>query len=120
MRRMGRITGRTDDMLIIRGVNVFPSQIEELIVKQPELSPQYLIEVIRDGHLDALIVRVELTAGRAFDASVRAAAADALRRNVKAYIGISVDVRICEPNELPRSTGKAQRVMDRRPRPAAV
>ena len=120
MRRMGRITGRTDDMLIIRGVNVFPSQIEELIVKQPELSPQYLIEVIRDGHLDALIVRVELAAGRALDVSARAAAADALRRNVKAYIGISVDVRICEPNELPRSTGKAQRVMDRRPRPAAV
>ena len=118
MRRMGRITGRTDDMLIIRGVNVFPSQIEELIVKQPELSPQYLIEVIRDGHLDALIVRVELAAGRALDASARAAAADALRRNVKAYIGISVDVRICEPNELPRSTGKAQRVMDRRPHPA--
>jgi phenylacetate-CoA ligase len=114
MRRMGRITGRTDDMLIIRGVNVFPSQIEELIVRQPELSPQYLIEVIRDGHLDALIVRVELAAGRALDAPVRAVAADTLRRNVKAYIGISVDVRICEPNELPRSTGKAQRVVDRR------
>ena len=114
MRRMGRITGRSDDMLIIRGVNVFPSQIEELILRQPELSPQYLIEVIRDGHLDALIVRVELAAGHAIDATVRAAAADALRRNVKAYVGISVDVRICEPNELPRSTGKAQRVMDTR------
>ena len=114
MRRMGRITGRSDDMLIIRGVNVFPSQIEELILRQPELSPQYLIEVTRDGHLDALMVRVELAAGPAFDATVRAAAADALRRNVKAYIGISVDVRICEPNELPRSTGKAQRVMDKR------
>jgi phenylacetate-CoA ligase len=114
MRRMGRITGRSDDMLIIRGVNVFPSQIEELILRQPELSPQYLIEVIRDGHLDALIVRVELAPGHAIDATVRAAAADALRRNVKAYVGISVDVRICEPNELPRSTGKAQRVMDTR------
>ena len=114
MRRMGRITGRSDDMLIIRGVNVFPSQIEELILRQPELSPQYLIEVIRDGHLDALIVRVELAPGHAIDATVRVAAAEALRRNVKAYVGISVDVRICEPNELPRSTGKAQRVMDRR------
>ena len=114
MRRMGRITGRSDDMLIIRGVNVFPSQIEELILRQPELTPQYLIEVIRDGHLDALTVRVELAAGQAIDATVRAAAAEALRRNVKAYVGISVDVRICEPNELPRSAGKAQRVVDRR------
>jgi phenylacetate-CoA ligase len=113
MRRMGRITGRSDDMLIIRGVNVFPSQIEELILRQPELSPQYLIEVTRDGYLDALMVRVE-SAGRALDATVKAAAADTLRRNVKAYVGINVDVRICEPNDLPRSTGKAQRVMDRR------
>ena len=114
MRRMGRITGRSDDMLIIRGVNVFPSQIEELILKQPELSPQYLIEVIRDGHLDALMVRVELAPGQAMDPTVSPAAAEALRRNVKAYIGISVDVRICEPNELPRSVGKARRVVDRR------
>jgi phenylacetate-CoA ligase len=114
MRRMGRITGRSDDMLIIRGVNVFPSQIEELILKQPELSAQYLIEVIRDGHLDSLMVRVELAPGRAVDATVRAAAADVLRRNVKAYVGINVDVRICEPSELPRSTGKARRVVDRR------
>ena len=114
MRRMGRITGRSDDMLIIRGVNVFPSQIEELILRQPELSAQYLIEVIRDGHLDALMVRVELAPGHAMDATVSAAAAETLRRNVKAYVGISVDVRICEPNELPRSTGKARRVVDRR------
>ena len=114
MRRMGRITGRSDDMLIIRGVNVFPSQIEELILRQPELSAQYLIEVIRDGHLDALMVRVELAPGHAIDATVSAAAAETLRRNVKAYVGISVDVRICEPNELPRSTGKARRVVDRR------
>jgi phenylacetate-CoA ligase len=114
MRRMGRITGRSDDMLIIRGVNVFPSQIEELILRQPELSPQYLIEVVRDGHLDVLMVRVELAPGHATDAAVRPAAAEALRRNVKAYVGISIDVRICEPNELPRSTGKARRVVDRR------
>ena len=114
MRRMGRITGRSDDMLIIRGVNVFPSQIEELILRQPELSAQYLIEVIRDGYLDALMVRVELAAGHTIDATVRAAAADALRRNIKSYVGISVDVRVCEPNELPRSTGKARRVLDRR------
>ena len=114
MRRMGRITGRSDDMLIIRGVNVFPSQIEELILKQPELSPQYLIEVTRDGHLDALAVRVELAADHAIDATVRGAAAATLRQSVKAYIGVSVEVYICEPNELPRSTGKAQRVLDRR------
>ena len=114
MRRMGRITGRSDDMLIIRGVNVFPSQLEELILKQSELAPQYLIEVTRDGHLDSLTVKVELAAERAIDATVRAAAAATLKRNVKAYIGISVEVLICEPNELPRSTGKAQRVVDRR------
>ena len=114
MRRMGRISGRSDDMLIIRGVNVFPSQIEELILKQPELAPQYLIEVTRDGHLDSLTVKVEFAPERAIDATVTAAAAATLGRNVKAYIGISVEVRICEPNELPRSTGKAQRVVDRR------
>ena len=95
-------------------MNVFPSQIEELILKQPELSPQYLIEVIRDGHLDSLMVRVELSPGHAMDPTVSAAAAAALRRNVKAYIGISVDVSICEPNELPRSAGKARRVVDKR------
>ena len=115
MRRMGRITGRSDDMLIIRGVNVFPSQIEELILRQPELSPQYLIEVVQDGHLDALIVRVELAAGHAIDATVRSAAVETLRRNVKAYVGISIEVCVCEPNALPRSTGKARRVVDRRP-----
>jgi len=114
MRRMGRITGRSDDMLIIRGVNVFPSQVEELILKQPELTPQYLIEVTRDGHLDSLTVKVELAAVQATDASVAAAAAATLRQRVKAYIGISVEVHICEPNELPRSSGKAQRVVDRR------
>ena len=114
MRRMGRITGRSDDMLIIRGVNVFPSQIEELILKQPELTPQYLIEVTRDGHLDSLTVKVELAAEQAMDATVRAAAAARLRQNVKAHIGISIEVHICTPNELPRSTGKTQRVVDRR------
>jgi phenylacetate-CoA ligase len=114
MRRIGRITGRTDDMLIIRGVNVFPTQIEELILKQPELSAQYLLEIVRDGPLDALIVKVELAAAHAVDATVRSAAAQVLVRNVKAYVGISVDVRICEPNQLPRFSGKAQRVVDRR------
>jgi phenylacetate-CoA ligase len=114
MRRIGRITGRTDDMLIIRGVNVFPTQIEELILKQPELSAQYLLEVVRDGPLDTLIVNVELATAQAIDATVRSAAAQALTRNVKAHVGISVDVHICEPNQLPRFSGKAQRVIDKR------
>jgi phenylacetate-CoA ligase len=114
MRRIGRITGRTDDMLIIRGVNVFPTQIEELILRQPELAAQYLLEIVRDGPLDALIVKVELAAAHAIDATVRSSAAQALARNVKAHVGISVDVRICEPNQLPRFSGKAQRVVDKR------
>ena len=92
-------------MLIIRGVNVFPTQIEELILKQSELSAQYLLEIVRDGALDALIVKVELAAAHASDATVYGAAAQVLAHNVKAHVGISVDVRICEPNQLPRFSG---------------
>src|SRR4029077_18878442 len=71
MRRMAKITGRSDDMLIIRGVNVFPSQVEELMLKQQGLAPHYLLEVTRDMHLDALSVQVECTEGVAGDSSVR-------------------------------------------------
>jgi phenylacetate-CoA ligase len=112
MRRMAKITGRSDDMLIIRGVNVFPTQIEEQILKHPELAPHYQLEVIREGHLDALVVNVESAPGLA-DAAIRAAAGS-LVQNVKAYVGISVRVVVCEPNQVPRSAGKAQRVIDKR------
>ena len=115
MRRLGRISGRTDDMLIIRGVNVFPSQIEELILTHPELSPHYQLEIGRDGSLDTLTVKVEMVPQHAEDSAMRAAAASALVHNVKSHIGISVRVVACSGNELPRSTGKAERVIDRRP-----
>jgi len=114
MRRIARISGRSDDMLIIRGVNVFPTQIEELILKQPELAPHYQLEVSRDGHLDNLVVRVEVAPEHDGDGAVRAAAAGALVYSVKAYVGISVRVEVCNPNQIPRSVGKAQRVVDSR------
>ncbi|HZM36143.1 MAG TPA: phenylacetate--CoA ligase PaaK [Burkholderiales bacterium] len=104
MRRMEKITGRSDDMLIIRGVNVFPSQIEELILRTPGLSPHYVLEVSKDGPLDHLTVLVE---GKG---------ADALKHDIKSYIGISADVREVPISSIERSIGKAKRVVDKRPR----
>jgi phenylacetate-CoA ligase len=104
MRRMEKITGRSDDMLIIRGVNVFPSQIEELILKQPGLSPHYVLELAKDGPLDHLTVLVEGSGG------------DALRHAIKSYIGISVDVKEVPISSIERSIGKAKRVIDKRPK----
>ena len=103
MRRMEKITGRSDDMLIIRGVNVFPSQIEELILKQPQLSPHYLLEISKQGPLDHLTVVVE----------GERPGAEALQQAIKAYIGISADVTI---GAVERSIGKAKRVVDKRPK----
>jgi len=103
MRRMEKITGRSDDMLIIRGVNVFPSQIEELLLKTAGLSPHYVLEVSMDGPLDHLAVVVE----------GKPEAAKALGHSIKAYIGISAEVRI---GAVERSIGKAKRVIDKRPR----
>jgi len=103
MRRMEKITGRSDDMLIIRGVNIFPSQIEELLLKQPDLSPHYVLEVSRDGPMDHLAVIVE----------GKPEATKALAHSIKAYIGISAEVRI---GTVERSIGKAKRVIDRRPK----
>ena len=103
MRRIEKITGRSDDMLIIRGVNVFPSQIEELVLKQPGLAPHYVLEVSKDGPLDHLTVVVEGDAG----------ATRALQHHIKSTIGISADVRI---GTVERSIGKAKRVIDKRPK----
>ncbi|MBI4743143.1 MAG: phenylacetate--CoA ligase [Betaproteobacteria bacterium] len=117
MRRMGKITGRSDDMLIIRGVNVFPSQIEELILKQPKLSPHYLIDVWRDGHLDAVAVNVELKPEHRFATAVeKEFVAHDLQHHIKSYIGISTQVRFVEIGGIERSAGKARRVIDKRPR----
>ncbi len=103
MRRMEKITGRSDDMLIIRGVNVFPSQIEELILKHPGLAPHYVLELSKSGPLDHLTVVVEGSSD----------AAGALAHAIKAYVGITVDVRI---GAVERSIGKAKRVIDKRPK----
>jgi len=111
MRRMEKITGRSDDMLIIRGVNVFPSQIEELILKQPELSPHYVLELGKDGPLDCLTVLVELAAdGKDQDSAQR------LQHNIKSYIGVTTDVKVVPITTIERSIGKAKRVVDKRPR----
>ncbi len=117
MRRMGRITGRSDDMLIIRGVNVFPSQIEEMVLKQPCLSPHYLLEVSRDGHLDELAVLVEMKPDfAAADAGKKQQCAHDLEHHIKSYIGVSTRVRVVDHGGIERSVGKAKRVIDRRPK----
>ena len=103
MRRMEKITGRSDDMLIIRGVNVFPSQVEELVLKTAGLSPHYVLELSKQGPMDHLTVVVEGTAD----------GAAALAHNIKSYIGVSAEVRI---GTIERSIGKAKRVIDKRPK----
>jgi phenylacetate-CoA ligase len=112
MRRIEKILGRCDDMLIVRGVNVFPTQIEELILRTPSLAPHYVLELTRDGPLDALAVHVEAADAAAFAA--RARAAEALIQQVKSMIGISVRVEVREPGSIERSIGKAKRVIDKR------
>jgi phenylacetate-CoA ligase len=111
MRRMARITGRSDDMMIIRGVNVFPSQIEELILKLPALSPHYVLELSKHGPLDHLAVLVEPVAG-----ADEAAATAKLLHDIKSSIGISAEVRIVPISTIERSIGKAKRVVDKRPK----
>jgi phenylacetate-CoA ligase len=117
MRRIGKITGRSDDMLIIRGVNVFPSQIEELILKMPLLAPHYQLLVSRDGHLDKLDVLTEARdAGHAQDSI--AALARELEHHIKTFVGVSTTVKVLAPNGIERTlTGKARRVIDARPKP---
>jgi phenylacetate-CoA ligase len=114
-RRLDKITGRCDDMLIIRGVNVFPSQIEELILKTPRLSPHYMLELSRRGHLDDLLVRVEMKPEVASEADKQAAARE-LQHHIKSFIGINTAVEIAPPGLIERSAGKAKRVVDKRPR----
>jgi phenylacetate-CoA ligase len=114
MRRMARISGRTDDMLIIRGVNVFPSQFEELLVPIAALAPQYQLEVGRSGHLDELTVSVECRPQFAAERSLRLQVQQQLEHSIKSLLGITCVVRVCEPGAIERSAGKARRVIDRR------
>ncbi|TXT40996.1 MAG: phenylacetate-CoA ligase [Comamonadaceae bacterium] len=117
-RRMGKITGRSDDMLIVRGVNVFPTQIEEQILRDKRLSGNYQIQLSRDGHLDNVEVRCELQreAAQLSPADV-ALLAKELQHHIKTIIGISTQVRVLAPEAIPRTlTGKARRVIDERPK----
>jgi phenylacetate-CoA ligase len=115
MRRMRKITGRSDDMMIIRGVNVFPSQIEELILRQSGLAPHYVCELDKDGPLDALTVRVETIESTEGGPHASREAAE-LEQSIKSLIGVSCRVRIEAAGSIERSIGKAKRVIDRRPR----
>jgi phenylacetate-CoA ligase len=112
MRRMDKITGRSDDMLIIRGVNVFPTQIEERVLAVTALAPHYQIRVSRDGNLDVMTVQVEKTQEAA--GADRSALAAELKKGIKDYVGVSCIIEVCEPGEVVRSEGKAVRVVDER------
>ncbi|MCW5730449.1 MAG: phenylacetate--CoA ligase [Alphaproteobacteria bacterium] len=116
-RRMDKITGRSDDMLIIRGVNVFPSQIEEILLGDPRLSPHYVLELRKEGPLDHLTVKVELRADLLnASESEKAAIGQDLERHIKALAGVSAAASIVDPGSIERSLGKAKRVLDFRPR----
>lgn len=111
-RRMEKVTGRTDDMMIIRGVNVFPSQIEEIILKDERLSPHYYLEISRSDRLDELSVFVEARSGT--DGTDHAAASRELVHNIKSYIGVSVRANVVPVETIERSLGKAKRIIDKR------
>jgi len=114
MRRMDKITGRTDDMMIIRGVNVFPSQVEELILKDTRLAPHYQIELTKQGPLDAMTVHVEPRDGFYPGPADREAINHDLAHEIKSMIGVSAAIAIDQPGSIERSIGKARRVVDKR------
>ncbi len=114
MCRMDRIKGRSDDMLIIRGVNVFPSQIEAALAREAALAPHYILEVSRPGHLDELEVIVETRTALAADATI--ALAKHATHLIKPQVGVTAKVRAVVPGTIERSQGKAKRVIDKRPR----
>lgn len=114
MRRMAKITGRSDDMIILRGVNVFPTQIEEQILKCPGLAPHFHIELSRTGRMDNMTVHVEAKQ-QASSAQARTASMHELAHHIKSIVGVTARVDIHDPASLPRSEGKARRVIDNRP-----
>ncbi|HOZ64034.1 MAG TPA: phenylacetate--CoA ligase [Burkholderiaceae bacterium] len=114
MRRMEKITGRSDDMMIVRGVNVFPTQIEELILKRVELTPHYQCILVREGPMDSLIVAVETRPDVMPDSEVARAAAAMLQHEIKVYIGTRAEVELRAQGGVERSGGKAKRLLDRR------
>jgi phenylacetate-CoA ligase len=112
MRRMEKITGRTDDMIILRGVNLFPTQVEEIVLRTPDLSPHFRLVLRTEGRMDALAVEVEARPDAPRES--RGPAAAAVATAVKDTVGVSVDVVVVEPETLPRSVGKLQRLLDQR------
>jgi len=115
MARISRFTGRSDDMLIIRGVNVFPSQIESVLMETPGVAPHYQLIVDREGMLDTLEVQVEVDEGTFSDEVKQLQAlAQSIQRKIKDYFTVSVKVKLVEPQSIPRSEGKAKRVIDNR------
>ncbi|HET7172808.1 MAG TPA: phenylacetate--CoA ligase PaaK [Nocardioidaceae bacterium] len=112
-RRMAKVTGRSDDMMIVRGVNVFPTQIEEQLLRVDGLTPHYLCRLTRPGRLDLLTVLVEAAAA-ALAPEAKGALAAAARAAVKSRVGVTVEVEVLEPHELQRSVGKAKRIDDQR------
>jgi phenylacetate-CoA ligase len=112
MRRIEKITGRSDDMIILRGVNLFPTQIEELILRTPRLAPHFQCVLSRDGRLDAMTVKVERRAGE--DPAAATAAGHDLVTAIKNTIGVSVRVEVLEPDGVERSSGKMRRIVDLR------
>jgi phenylacetate-CoA ligase len=112
--RIMRVTGRNDDMLIIRGVNVYPSQVEAVLVGFPGLAPHYQLVLTREGALDAMRVEVELAPGFALDDAERARKAEAVVHHIKSLIGVTCKVAVKAEGEVPRSQGKAVRVKDER------
>jgi phenylacetate-CoA ligase len=115
MRRMEKVTGRSDDMMIVRGVNVFPTQIEEQLLRCTGLAPHYQIELRREQRLDIVRLLVEARPDHADEAS-RAAQAAALAAHIRSSIGIGVEIVVGDPGGIERSAGKARRVIDLRPK----
>ena len=113
MRRIEKITGRSDDMIILRGVNVFPTQIEEQVMATPGLAPYYQIELTKEGRMDAMHVRVEALLDTATEAE-RAQAASTLNTRIKDIVGVSTKISVGDPGTVERSQGKARRVVDNR------
>ncbi|WP_291327487.1 phenylacetate--CoA ligase family protein [Desulfovibrio sp. UCD-KL4C] len=113
--RMQRVTGRSDDMLIIRGVNVFPSQIESILIETDGVSPHYLLEIHREGNLDILTVKVEI-AGTSFSDEIKnlQSLERKIQRNIKEFLGVTAYIKLVEPKSIERSVGKAKRILDLR------
>jgi len=117
MRRMEKITGRSDDMIILRGVNLFPTQIEEQLMEVAELAPHFQIELMREGRMDAMRVHVEALPGLS-DHEMRVHAGATLKERIKERVGVSVAVEVHDPEGVARSQGKAVRIVDNRPKDA--